>query len=130
MQAQSRTLAAAGPRLSTATRTQSGNPARAGALRLAILAAVVALAAGGATVFATRNALTNGSLTQLETVRAAVAADVTRFARNLSQQAIGLASDPRLATFLRDTREAQRRPAATRKGNTDDAAAPRAPRWL
>src|SRR5437588_731814 len=35
MQAQPRTLAAAGPRLSTATRSQTGDPARAGALRLA-----------------------------------------------------------------------------------------------
>jgi methyl-accepting chemotaxis protein len=132
MQAQSRTLAAAGPRLSTATRSHTGDPARSGALRLAVLAAAVALAAGAATLFATRQVLRDGSLTQLETVRAAVAADVGRFARTLGDQAIGIAGDPRLAAFLKDTRDQQRRTGVTRKGNggNDEASLARPPRWL
>jgi methyl-accepting chemotaxis protein len=129
MQAQTRTIAAAGPRLSTATRTQSGDPARAGALRLAILAAVVALVAGGATLLATRKVLLDGSLTQLETIRAAVGADVARFTRSVAEETGRLGTDPRVAAFLRDVREAQRRSAAARKGG-DDVVAPRAPRWL
>ena len=84
MQAQTRTIAGAGPRLATATRSQSGDPARAGALRLSVLAAVVALAAGGATLVATRKVLLDGSLTQLETVRAAVQADVAHFTHGLA----------------------------------------------
>lgn len=130
MQAQSRTLAATGPRLSTATRSQTGDPARAGALRLALLATAVALLAGGATVLATRQLLVNGSLTQLETVRAAITADVARFAKNLADSTGQLATDPRLATYLRDGRDLQRRSGAGRKTADDAAPAPRVPRWL
>jgi len=131
MQAQSRTLTAAGPRLSTATRSQTGDPARAGALRLAILAALIALVAGGVTLLATRQMLVNGALTQLETVRAAVAADVVRFTRHLADTTGQLASDPRLAAFLRETRDGQRKTtAATRNRAGDDAPAARPPRWL
>jgi len=129
MQAQTRTIAGAGPRLATATRSQSGDPARAGALRLAVLAAVVALAAGGATLVATRKVLLDGSLTQLETVRAAVQADVAHFTHGLADDAAQLGADPRVAGFLRDARDAQRRTGTARKGG-DDVAAPRAPRWL
>src|SRR5258708_6388667 len=130
MQAQPRTLAAAGPRLSTATRSQTGDPARAGALRLAVLAALVALAAGAATLLTTRQLLINGALTQLETVRTAVAADVGRFTRNLSDATGQLASDPRLAAFLRETRDAQRRGATPRGRGSDEASVARPPRWL
>ena len=130
MQAQTRTMTAAGPRLSTATRSQSGDPARAGALRLALLAAVVALVAGGATLFATRQLLLDRSLVQLETVRAAADTDVARFTRVLSDEVGQLAGDARVTGFLREVRDAQRRAASTRKGASDDAAAPRAPRWL
>lgn len=130
MQAQTRTIAAAGPRLSTATRSQSGDPARAGARYLAILAAVVALAAGAATLFATRKVLIEGSLAQLETIRAAVGADVAGFTRNLTDQTAQLGTDPRVAGFLRDVRDAQRRAGVARKGNADEATLPKAPRWL
>jgi len=130
MQAQPRTLAAAGPRLSTATRSQTGDPARAGALRLAVLAALVALAAGAAMLFATRQLLINGALTQLETVRTAVAADVGRFTRNLTDATGQLASDPRLAAFLRETRDSQRRGATARGRGSDEATVTRPPRWL
>jgi len=130
MQAQTRTIAAAGPRLSTATRSQSGDPTRAGALRIALLAAVVALAAGATTLFAARQLLLDGSLTQLETVRAAVDADVARFTRVLSDEIGELAGDSRITGFLREVRDAQRRAGVARKGGNDDAAAPRAPRWL
>jgi methyl-accepting chemotaxis protein len=127
MQAQPRTLAAAGPRLSTATRSQTGDPGRAGALRLAALAALIALGAGAASLLAARQVLTDATLTQLETVRAAVAADVDRFAHNLSDGTAQLAADPRLATFLRD---AQRRTPVGRTRTADDVPAVRPPRWL
>jgi len=130
MQAQTRTIAAAGPRLSTATRSGTGDPARAGAWRLAILGGLVALAAGAATLFATRQLLLDGALAQLTTVRAAVAADVARFSRNLGDATSQLAGDPRLASFLRDARDAARRPATSRNRNAEEAAAPRPPRWL
>jgi hypothetical protein len=126
MQAQTRTMAAAGPRLSTATRSQTGDPARAGALRLAILGGLVALAAGAAALLTTRQLLINGALTQLETVRAAVSADVVRFTRNLGDATTQIASDPRIEAFLGD---GARRTSGRRK-TAVDAPAPRPPRWL
>jgi len=120
MVAQSRTLASAGPRLASATRSHTGDPARAGALRLAILAALIALGAGAVVLLATRQVLEHGSLTQLETVRAAVEGDVARFTRELGDATAEIATDPRLAAYLRELREPQR------KG----AGAPRPPRWL
>jgi methyl-accepting chemotaxis protein len=129
MQAQTRTMSATSPRLSTATRSQSGDPARAGALRLALLAAIVALAAGAASLFATRSALLDAATAQLEIVRTAVGSDLRRFTRGLSDEAATIAADPRIASFLKDVRDAQRRSGVARKGN-DDAPAPRAPRWL
>lgn len=120
MVAQSRTVASAGPRLATATRTQTGDPARAGAVRLAVLAGLIALAAGGAVLLATRQVLVHGSLTRLETVRAAVEGDVARFTRELGNATSQLATDPRLASYLRELRDPQR------KAGT----APRSPRWL
>src|SRR3954466_14176986 len=125
MQAQPRSMAAAGPRLSTATRSHTGDPARAGSIRLAALAGLVALAAGAATLLATRQILIDTTLAQLETVRAAVAADIGRFTRGLTDATGQLATDPRLATFLR---EAQRRNVAPH-GRGDDAPAAKPPRW-
>ncbi|MEW6270131.1 MAG: hypothetical protein AB1689_12635, partial [Thermodesulfobacteriota bacterium] len=130
MQAQTRALAAAGPRLSTATRSQTGDPGRAGALRLAMLAMLVALGAGAIALLATRQMLLNATLSQLETVRAAVAADVDRFTRSLGGATVELAADPRLASYLRDVRDAQRRTAPSRPRGNDEPAAARPPRWL
>jgi methyl-accepting chemotaxis protein len=130
MQAQTRTIAAAGPRLSTATRSGTGDPARAGAWRLAILGGAVALAAGAVTLLATRQLLIGNALTQLETVRAAVSADVARFTRNLGDATTQLGGDPRLATFLREARDAARRPATGKGRAAEDTSAPRPPRWL
>lgn len=129
MQAQTRTLAAARPRLSTATRSQTGDPGRAGALRLAAVAMVIAIGVGAIALLASRRMLENATLSQLETVRAAVVADVARFTRELGDTTAGLASDPRLATFLREMRDAQRRSATSRSRVNEEAAVVR-PRWL
>jgi methyl-accepting chemotaxis protein len=129
MQAQTRTLAAAGPRLSTATRSRTGDPGRAGAVRLALLATAVAAGAGAIALVATRQMLENATLSQLETVRAAVAADVERFTRTLADATVDLAADPRLATYLREARDARRTSPARARGGEEPTAA-RPPRWL
>lgn len=112
MVAQSRTLTSAGPRLSTATRSYTGDPGRAGALRLALLAGLVALGAGAAALYVGRNLLEQGAVAQLEATRAAVAADVSRFTGRLRGATADLADDPRLVTYLRD---AQRKPAGRQR---------------
>src|SRR5579885_3436441 len=129
MQAQPRTIAAAGPRLSTATRSQTGDPARAGALRLALLAGMIALVAGAAAFYAARQVLLQGEIARLETVRGAVAANLGEITHGLGDATSLLAGDPRLAAFLRDARDAQRR-TTTPRGRSDDAAVARPPKWL
>ncbi|MBY0278305.1 HAMP domain-containing protein, partial [Candidatus Binatia bacterium] len=82
-----------------------------------------------ATLLATRSVLLDGAFAQLQTVRAAVGADLARFTRGVADDAQRIAADPRLTSFLKDVRDAQKRAGVARKGN-DDAPAPRAPRWL
>ena len=133
MQAQTRTMAAAGPRLSTATRSQTGDPARAGAGGSPSSAAVVALAAGAATLLATRQLLVNGALDAArDGPRGGVGADVGALhARPRATRPAQLAGDPASGDVpARDARRAAPRRRRAAIAAPTKRPAPRPPRWL
>src|SRR5215831_12052195 len=95
-------------RLSSASRPSrapSGDPGRAGAVRLALLAGAIAFVAGGLMTLVARHMLMQSASTQLETARESATRSLQQMLDETRHQVAALADEPRTATALRELRD-------------------------
>lgn len=93
------TSASSRPRIASAARSQS-EPKRAGAFRVALVTAVLAGLAAGATFYGARWQAQQTALTHLESLRTAAQNDLNRLLRTTANDLSVLAEDPRAAAAV------------------------------
>src|SRR5215470_375986 len=95
-------------RLSSASRPNrapSGDPGRAGAIRLALLAGAGALLGGGLMMLVARHMLVQSATAQLQMARDSAARSLQGMLDETRRQVAVLAEEPRTAAALRDLRD-------------------------
>jgi len=102
------TSAATRPAIASAARV-STEPGRAGAIRLAVLAAVLTSLACGATFFGARWLFQRSALGHLENLRNAARSDLTALLASTGASSATVAANPRLVTALEAFRDGVRR---------------------
>jgi methyl-accepting chemotaxis protein len=125
MAAQTKLLTAGGPPVAATARTGGRDPGRQGAVRLALLGALLAAVAGGAAVFITETFLEREAIDHLESVQAGARHELTATVEGFQSATSELAADPRLGVALTELSDGFRR-AGTDLGGEKAATAKRA----